>query len=429
MERKRKTFLLLFSIAILLLIPTIILGIKYLNLNGKDIGTPTTDDSPTNLTSYPIVDTAQGKCFDNTSEIECTSDTTPFPGQDANYNYLTPSYNDNNDGTISDLNTRLIWQRSADINNDGVIDINDKKNQNDAQDYCSELSLAGYTDWRLPDIKTLYSLMNFSGTDTVGTTDKKAIPFIDTTYFDFAYGDTNAGERQIDSQWASSSIYVSTVMNNQKAMFGLNLADGRIKGYPVDKLFYIKCVRGNEEYAKNEFVDNGDKTITDKATKLKWQKEDSKDAITWEGALLACENLDQGGYNDWRLPNAKELQSLVDYSRSPDTTNSPAINPIFISTEITNERNQKDWGFYWTSTTHERSDGNGSEAVYISFGRAMGKMNGQWLDVHGAGAQRSDPKQGNPADYPNGQGPQGDARRIYNYYRCVRGVSYGTFIY
>src|SRR5690606_22243425 len=46
--------------------------------------------------------------------------------------------------------------------------------------------------------------------------------------------------------------------------------------------------------------------------------------------------------------------------------------------------------------------------------------NGQWIDVHGAGAQRSDPKIGDPADYPTGHGPQGDAIRIYNYVRLVR---------
>jgi hypothetical protein len=43
-----------------------------------------------------------------------------------------------------------------------------------------------------------------------------------------------------------------------------------------------------------------------------------------------------------------------------------------------------------------------------------------WIDVHGAGAQRSDPKIGNPADFPKGHGPQGDAIRIYNYVRLVR---------
>lgn len=43
-----------------------------------------------------------------------------------------------------------------------------------------------------------------------------------------------------------------------------------------------------------------------------------------------------------------------------------------------------------------------------------------WIDVHGAGSQRSDPKSGDPSIYANGHGPQGDAIRIYNYVRLVR---------
>ncbi len=43
-----------------------------------------------------------------------------------------------------------------------------------------------------------------------------------------------------------------------------------------------------------------------------------------------------------------------------------------------------------------------------------------WVDIHGAGCQRSDPKAGDPADWPTGNGPQGDAIRIYNYVRLVR---------
>jgi hypothetical protein len=42
------------------------------------------------------------------------------------------------------------------------------------------------------------------------------------------------------------------------------------------------------------------------------------------------------------------------------------------------------------------------------------------LDVHGAGAQRSDPKAGDPASFPYGCGPQGDVIRINNFDRCVR---------
>lgn len=93
---------------------------------------------------------------------------------------------------------------------------------------------------------------------------------------------------------------------------------------------------------------------------------------------------------------------------------------MFTCTSIVNEAGQTDYPYYWTGTTHATWNGNGGSAVYISFGRAMGYMNGAWHDVHGAGAQRSDPKTGNPSDYPTGHGPQGDAIRIYNYVRPVR---------
>ncbi len=47
------------------------------------------------------------------------------------------------------------------------------------------------------------------------------------------------------------------------------------------------------------------------------------------------------------------------------------------------------------------------------------------MNAHGAGAQRSDPKSGDPANYRNGLGPQKDEIRIYNYVRCVRTAQRG----
>jgi hypothetical protein len=68
-------------------------------------------------------------------------------------------------------------------------------------------------------------------------------------------------------------------------------------------------------------------------------------------------------------------------------------------------------------------------AVYVCFGEALGYFKppfsqgkGRLQDVHGAGAQRSDPKTGNPDDYPQGHGPQGDVIRILNYVRLVRDI-------
>ena len=64
--------------------------------------------------------------------------------------------------------------------------------------------------------------------------------------------------------------------------------------------------------------------------------------------------------------------------------------------------------------------GRGIAAVYVAFGQAFGIYDGDQLDVHGAGAQRSDPKSGNAADWSDGFGPQNDEIRIDNAVRCVR---------
>ena len=65
----------------------------------------------------------------------------------------------------------------------------------------------------------------------------------------------------------------------------------------------------------------------------------------------------------------------------------------------------------------------GNYASYVNFGKAMGFMDGKWVDVHSAGAQPSDPKTGKASDYPQGHGPQGDAIRINNFARLVRDAS------
>jgi hypothetical protein len=189
---------------------------------------------------------------------------------------------------------------------------------------------------------------------------------------------------------------------------------------------FVRYVRGNSDYGANNFVDNGDGTITDTATGLMWSKDDSSEELDWEDALMWVQQKNEEshlGYDDWRLPNAKELQSIADYKRSPQTTNSAAIDPVFKVTSIIDERGEMNYPFYWTSTTHADAAGGGNAAVYIAFGEAFGYMGNSWIDVHGAGAQRSDPKSGDPADYPYGRGPQGDAIRIYNYVRCVRDAS------
>ncbi len=378
--------------------------------------------------SYTVIGTGQELCFsDEETSITCPSMGEAFYGQDRQTNGFKASYTDNGDGTVTDNNTGLIWQKSPDINGDGNIDVDDTMYIADVTSYAESLSLAGHDDWRLPTIKELYSLIKFTGTDSSNSSSSDTsvlTPFIDTDYFEFAYGDTDAGERVIDAQYASSTSYVSTVDNDLQ--FGLNFADGRIKGYPPHiKKFYVHCVRG-DSYGDNDFTDNGDSTITDNSTGLMWTQNDSGQGLNWEEALawVVTKNSESYlGHNDWRLPNAKELQSIVDYTRSPDTTSSPAINAVFNTTSITNEEGAKDYPYFWTSTTHKSyssSGDNGEAAAYVSFGRALGYVDDEWTDIHGAGAQRSEFKSGDPNDYPEGYGPQNDAVRIYNYVRLVR---------
>jgi len=385
--------------------------------------------------SYPIVDTGQTVCYDDSDEISCPAEGEAFYGQDAQYTGNMPSYTDNGDGSVTDNVTGLVWQQSPDTDGDGDIDAADKLSYEAAVAYCENLSYAGSDDWQLPTIKQLYSLIDFSGVDPSGyegTDTSGLIPFIDTDYFDFAYGDTDARERIIDSQYASSNLYVGDGI--EQLLFGVNFADGRIKGYGLtlfgqDKTFFVSCVRENSTYGVNDFGDNSDGTITDNATGLMWTQDDSggdaPNGLNWEEALAYVEAKNAAnylGYSDWRLPNVKELQSIVDYTRSPDTTNSAAIDPLFNASSITNEAGQTDYEFYWSSTTHANwTDEPGRAGAYVSFGRAMGYMDGTWSDVHGAGAQRSDPKSGDPTEFSTGRGPQGDAIRIYNTVRLVRG--------
>ena len=148
--------------------------------------------------------------------------------------------------------------------------------------------------------------------------------------------------------------------------------------------------------------------------------------MNWEAALAWAQDMNEIsylGYSDLRVPNVKELQGLVDYDRSPDTTGTPALDPVFMSTSIVNEAGGQDFPFYWSSTTHVNwTDKPAEFGSYVSFGHAMGYFFEEWHDVHGAGAQRSDPKSGDAADYPKGNGPQGDAIRVDNYVRLVRDI-------
>ncbi|WP_150047684.1 MULTISPECIES: Lcl C-terminal domain-containing protein [Methylomonas] len=122
-------------------------------------------------------------------------------------------------------------------------------------------------------------------------------------------------------------------------------------------------------FPNERFTEHGDGTLTDMKTGLMWKRcsegqsgdacqTDSAETFTWEEALTKVKTLnDAGGFvgkTNWRLPNLKELRSLVEVQCS-----NPAINleafPAFASL------------FYWSSTT-VANDGGQAWGVRFSDG-------------------------------------------------------------
>jgi hypothetical protein len=130
------------------------------------------------------------------------------------------------------------------------------------------------------------------------------------------------------------------------------------------------------------YVDNGDGTITDNNTGLMWEKQDDSGGIhdkdnryTWSTETENTENMDGtmvtvfldtlndvagggascfAGHCDWRIPNGRELDSIVDWE-----VLSPSIDPIFHQLETCTGCTDVTLAtcsctassFYWSSTT------------------------------------------------------------------------------
>jgi hypothetical protein len=365
--------------------------------------------APATVGSYLIVDTGQNTFWNsNGEEIAAPVEGEAFYGQDAQYSGVQPSYTTSSDGlTVKDNVTGLTWQQSYD---NGIYYWAETQT---LVDNLNKQNYGGYNDWRLPTIKELYSLWN-------GST---GWPYIDTNYFSSNY--SNEEDLSHAIFW-SSNKYTGVLGNisgntpGAELAFGVNFGTGHIKAYTISAgpKHSVRFVRGNLAYGVNLFQDNGDGTISDLATGLMWQQTDNGSGIDWKHALAYVQTQNKANYlehNDWRLPNVKELQSLVDYTRSMGATNAanvgPAINALFSCTGILNDGGKADYPYYWTSTSAiPKANGTYTFAWYVAFGRAE---DGNGEDLHGAGAVRFDAK-----IIGSGEGEE----RVLNYVRLVRTI-------
>jgi hypothetical protein len=254
------------------------------------------------------------------SEPYCPEEGEDFYGQDAHYTIHPPDLTDNGNGTVTDNLTGLVWEQKTEESEQGIYSFSE------AVSYCDNLSLGGSDDWRVPTRREFSTLLN------LGTIS----PALDTAFFpDYTYTAPNG------VYYWTSSEYHDDPSQVWKIQISFGISEAITTQAPPYK---VRCVRGNTE-PEASYTDNGNGTVTDNNTGLMWEQKtadggsrDREWTYTWKDALAYCEDLILGGFSDWRLPNPKELDRIVDLERS-----NPAVDTAYFP----NTNN----GFYWTGTT------------------------------------------------------------------------------
>jgi hypothetical protein len=191
------------------------------------------------------------------------------------------SYTTSADGfSVKDNVTGLIWQKNYELRLMGSVfwvEIQAKV------DKLNAAKVGGFSDWRAPTIKELYSLWR----GPLGW------PYLDATTFPLTY----LGEWDLSHAifWSNTKYtgVQGTITDGMpgsspgtELAFGVNFGTGHIKGYStkVGPRHFFRAVRGNLAYGVNLFQDNKDGTVTDLATGLMWQQGDSGVGMDWEKA-------------------------------------------------------------------------------------------------------------------------------------------------
>jgi hypothetical protein len=308
--------------------------------------------TPTQVQSFqPFPDTGQTMCYDAShNEVSCDTIAPgdPYYGQDAHYQPRLPrSYTKlGHGGTVLPDNALHVddggpWMMTRDNVTGLIWEIKTKDNKNEQYNWqgaqeafvagLNNAVFAGFDDWRMPSREELASLLH-RGTHN---------PTIDTCFFP---------NTVLSYYWSATTYAYATV--GRSSAWSADFRNGQVlRSYKFGPQ-NVRAVRSGHSLISN-FVDNKDGTVIDTATGLMWQKcpygqtwDEAQDACTgsatnlnWQQALKAAENLKLAGYDDWRLPNINELQTLVD-----ETVYSPALDTNFFPNKSSG---------YWSSTTRD----------------------------------------------------------------------------
>lgn len=336
------------------------------------------------------------------------------------------SYTVNRNGTITDNNTKLMWEKKAQLDGlENPLNPHDADNiytWDEAFDFIDRLNstpcFARYCDWRLPNIKEIQSIINydkvapapavseaFNSNCTSPSTDPNGSCTATTGYWSSTTTANSPASAWYGYFVGSSFFRGNSTTTGMASKSGSLLPVRAVRGGLVSSkykretempLFPIRIMKARlsstQKYpatgqtvsyragddgdiqagAALSYKDNGDGTITDNNTGFMWEKKillngrfgadpdnphDADNQYTWRGAFGLIARLNSppcfANYCDWRLPNIKELQSIVNYGNA-----GLAVSEVFNTPDCASNPNgscTSDF-WYWSSTT----DANGA---------------------------------------------------------------------
>lgn len=247
-----------------------------------------------------------------------------------------PRFTNNEDGTVTDNFTGLMWEQSPSTST---------ISWGDALTYANDSTLAGHDDWRLPNRNELITLHYFSeyrndtwlngngfsniqfnyywtSTTRVGDTNKANIFYVGCRNGDIGSHTKTDGASYYAIICRGSSPYVMKTGQTTKYVDG---DDGDLQmgvAWPATR-----------------YTNNGDGTLTDTLTGLVWEQSPDTTQKNWAAALTYANDSTLAGYDDWRLPNYYELATMLN---AGEETLSTWLNANGFSNVGT--------GGYWTNT-------------------------------------------------------------------------------
>jgi len=267
-------------------------------------------------------------------------------------------FTDNGDGTVTDSLTGLMWLKDG-----GCLKAKWKTAfntvaglNNQGQNTCTGYA-ASYSDWRIPTVNELKSLVHY-GTpysdqwlNSQGFVNVKSSYYWSATAYLGAAGkvwmiNLNNGAEKMGATGTGYILLVRIVASDN-----IPKTEQAVIYTPADGAYIQEKVA----WPAPRFTDNGDGTVTDSLTGLMWLKDGGCLKKGWNDALNSIIDFNTNplryscfgytaNYTDWRMPNVRELESMINYDVSD-------VAGWLNSAGFTNIQ----YSSYWTSTTSQKS--------------------------------------------------------------------------